>query len=77
MFGGVSSCLVRDGKILDEPIVYEMCVHMFGGVSYRSCSNYALNRTALENKPIYGKEAAKALRNNFYVDNFLKSVEDE
>ena len=34
----------RDGNILDEPIVHEMCVHVFGGVSSGACSNYALKR---------------------------------
>ena len=75
-------CLVkflwwRDGNIWDEPIVYEMCVHVFGSVSSGGCSNYVLRRTAIENKHIYGEEAAETLRNNFYVDELLKSVEDE
>ena len=33
--------------------------------------------SAIENKHIYGKEAAETLRNNFYVDDLLKPVEDE
>ena len=54
-----------------------MCVHVFGSVSSGGCSNYVLRRTAIENKHIYGEEAAETLRNNFYVDELLKSVEDE
>ena len=34
----------RDGNILDEPIVHEMCVNVFGGVSCGACSSYALKR---------------------------------
>ena len=39
--------------------------------------NYALKRTAMENELIYEKEAAETVRNNVYVDELLKSVEDE
>ena len=69
--------LVERCNILEEPTVYEMCVHMFGGVSSGARSNYALKRTAIENEHIYGKEAPETLRYNFYVDDLLKSVEDE
>ena len=54
-----------------------MCVHVFGSVSSGACSNDALKRTAIENELIYGKKAAETLRNNFYVDNLWKPVEDE
>ena len=54
-----------------------MCVHVFGGVSSGACSNYALRRTAIENENKYGKDAAETLKNNFYVDDMLKSVENE
>ena len=69
----------RDGNILDKPIVYEMFVDVFRGVSSGACSNYALKRTAIENKDIYGNEASEigTLRNNFYVNNLLKPVEHE
>ena len=74
-------CLLRflwwkNGNILDEPIVYKMCMHVFGGVSSGACSNYDLTRTAIENEHNYGKEAAENLKNN-YVEKLLKSVEDE
>ena len=75
-------CLLRfllwkNGNILDESIVYKMCVHVLGGVSSGACSNYALKRTAIENEHIYGNKAAEILKNNFYVKNLLKSVEYE
>ena len=61
---------------MDEPIVYEMCVHVFD-VSSGAWRNYALKRTAIENEHIYRKEAVETLRNKFYVDDLLKSAEDE
>ena len=53
-----------------------MCVHVFSGVSSGACSNYALKRTAIKGEHIFGKEAAETQK-YFYVDNLLKSVEDE
>ena len=54
-----------------------MCVHVFGGTSSPSCSNYALKRTSFDGKDQFGLEAAKTLQNNFYVDDLLKSVAQE
>ena len=67
----------RDGDISKEIIDREMCVHVFGGVSSGACSNYALRRTATGNENKYGKDAAETLKNNFYVDDMLKSVEND
>ena len=67
----------KDGDMSKEIIDHEMCVHVFGSVSSGACSNYALKRTAIENKNKYGKDAAETLKNNFYVDDMLKSVENE
>ena len=53
---------------------HEMCVHVFGGVSSPSCSNYALRKTASDNQKEYGNDAAETLRRNFFVDDLLKSV---
>ena len=51
-----------------------MCVNKFGGVSSGASSDYALRRTAIENKSKYSKDAAEALKNNFYIDYMLKSA---
>ena len=51
-----------------------MYVHIFARVSSGACSNYALKITAVENKEKFGKEAAQTSKNNFYVDDQLKSV---
>ena len=48
--------------------------NVFGGVSSPSCSNYALKKTAGDNKVKYGPEAADILNKNLYVDDMLKSV---
>ena len=63
-------------NIEDEPSDFAMCAHVFGGVSSASCSNYALKRTATDNTDRYGQEATKVVRNNFYVDDLLKSIDD-
>ena len=44
---------------------YEMCVHVFGGTSSPGCSNYALQRTALDNGSSYSKEATNNLLRSF------------
>ena len=67
----------KDGEMSKEIIDHEMCVHVFGSVSSGACSNYALRRTAIEIENKYGKDAAETVKNNFYVDDMLKSVENE
>ena len=64
-----------EGNLEMEPIDYEMCVHLFGGISSPSCSNYALRRTADDSEDEFGSEAAMILKRNFYVDDMLKSKE--
>ena len=54
-----------------------MCVHVFGGTSSPSSSNYALKRTCIDGKDQFGLEAAKTLQNNSYVDYLIKSVAQE
>ena len=47
---------------------------MFGAASSPTCANYALQRVGIDNKdqsPI----AAKAIENNFYMDDFIKSFQ--
>ena len=51
-----------------------MCVHIFGGTSSPSCSNFALKKAATDNSDKFGQEAAKTLLQNFYVDDLLKST---
>ena len=39
-------------------------------------SKYVLRRTAIDNKEVYGRDAATTLLRNFYVDDLLKSMKD-
>ena len=55
---------------------FQMCVHLFGAISSPSCANYALRKTALDNKGSFSKEASEILFKNFYVDDILRSVEN-
>ena len=60
-----------------SPQSYHMNVDVFGGASSPSCSNYPLRKTAADNENKYGSEVAETLRNNFYVDDMLKSESHE
>ena len=61
-------------EIDDEPQHYHINVHVFGGTSSPSWSNYALRRTARDHERKYGKEVANTLREDFYVDDLLRLV---
>ena len=50
-----------------------MCVHTFGAISSPACANIALHKAAEDNKEKFGFEAAKSVKEDFYVDDFLKS----
>ena len=60
------------GKMLD----FEMDIHVFGGTSSPSYCNYALKKTALDNKLNCHPDVVLTLKRNFYVDDLLKSVTD-
>lgn len=51
-----------------------MQVHIFGTTSSPCSSNKAFRQTADDNKEKYGKQAAKTVRRNFFVDDLLKST---
>ncbi|XP_028411636.1 uncharacterized protein LOC114534738 [Dendronephthya gigantea] len=60
---------------LDQPVQeYEMNVHLFGGASSPSCANFALRRTAQDNKAEFDPETTETVERNFYVDDCLKSI---
>ena len=50
-----------------------MTVHLFGATSSPGCANFALKKTAQDNERELGSAAADFLRNDFYVDDGLKS----
>ena len=52
-------------------------MHIFNGTSSPRCSNYALKKTSLDYKDVWGSKASDTLRQNFYVDDMLKSLKFE
>jgi len=62
-----------NGNLEKDLCEYQMKVHLFGAVSSPSCSNFALRRTADDNKDQFGDDICNILRHNFYVDDKLKS----
>ncbi|XP_031554426.1 uncharacterized protein LOC116291397 [Actinia tenebrosa] len=63
-----------NGDIKREPKEYRMTVHLFGATSSPGCANFALKATADDHETEFGAAAASFLRNDFYVDDGLKSV---
>ena len=59
------------------PREYQMLVHLFGGVSSPSCASFGLRKTADDNEEDFNKETVKVVKENFYVDDCLASVEHE
>lgn len=53
---------------------YQMTRHVFGGTSSPSCANYALRRTANDNKEHFDEFILNTIQRNFYVDDLLKSI---
>ncbi|KAK3724979.1 hypothetical protein QZH41_017459, partial [Actinostola sp. cb2023] len=64
----------ENGDTTKEPQEYRMTVHLFGATSSPGCANFALKSTAKDHEDEYGGAAADFLRNDFYVDDGLKSV---
>ena len=68
--------LWRDLDTRREPDVYQMTVTIFGAKCSPASANYVLRRTArdhCENHRGESEAAAKAIHNNFYMDDFLYS----
>jgi hypothetical protein len=65
----------EDGNTTKQPVEYRMTVHLFGAGSSPGCANYGLKRIADDYEEECGSEAANFVRNNFYVDDGLKSVQ--
>ena len=55
-------------------VVQQYTRHIVGAKDMPTCANYALQRTASDNGKDY-PEAAKAVLENFYMDDYLDSVE--
>ena len=53
--------------------VYQYVRHIFGANCCSKCSNYALRRTAQDNKDPFPLEA-EVVERTFYMDDLFKSV---
>ena len=65
------------GDMKSAPKEYRMTVHLFGATSSPSCANYALRRTSEDFGGLFGEQAQKVIKENFYVDDCLRSDETE
>ena len=52
-------------------------MYIFGATSSPRCSNYALKKTPLDYKEVWGSKASDTLHCNFYDDDTLKSLKFE
>ena len=50
--------------------------HLFGDISFPSCSNYVIKENAADNVNKYGNEASTIVKRNLYVEDMLKSFPD-
>ena len=57
------------------PVEFRMKVHLFGAESSPGCANYGLKQIANDYEEEFGTEAANFVRDDFYVDDGLKSVD--
>ena len=64
----------KDGKLNEEPLIYQMLVHLFGATSSPSCANFCLRHTANEFGHLYYPTVSKVVHQNFYVDDCLISL---
>jgi len=63
-----------NGDLHQDPVMYRMAVHPFGGVWNPSCCNFALRHTAEHNRHEFDEDTVNSVLSNFYVDDCLKSV---
>ena len=66
-----------NGDLASQPEELMMTVHLFGGVSSPSWANFALRKTAEDNKASFESETVRTVERNFYVDDCLKSIASE
>ena len=65
-----------NGDMDKNPEEFQMLVHLFRCVSSPSCANYALQKTVDDNAKHFDEDTIQTVRRNFFVDDCLKSVED-
>ena len=57
------------------PTKHQYTRHIFGARDLPTCANYALQRTAIDNQAMF-PDAASAVLEKFYMDDYLDSFED-
>ena len=63
-----------DSDLDKDPEEYQMLLHLFGSASSPSCANFALKKTAEDNKATFDAITVDTVERNFYVDDCLKSL---
>ena len=66
-----------DGDVKKPLQDYRMTSHIFGATSSPAYANYAMKKTAVDNKHDFDVEVIDTLENNFYVDDCLKATMSE
>ena len=61
----------------EQPSDYELTCHTFGLTSSPFVCNYVLKYLAEKNESLFHKETIDTVKNNFYVDDCLKSVKTD
>jgi len=71
--------LWRNLELHRAPDVYQMQVMIFGAAASPCMANYVLRKTAIDNcdDPSFNVDTIESVEKNFYMDDFLKSVQDE
>ena len=67
----------ENGDMTRELQEYQMLVHLFGAISSPACANFALRKTAEDNRDSCSLEVTNTVKRNFYVDDCLKSLPSE
>ncbi len=67
----------QNGDFTKEVSVFRMTVHLLGAVSSPSCAAFALQKTADDHQFEFREEVVQTLKENFYVDDCIKSVASE
>ena len=66
----------EDGNVDTPPATYKMLRHIFGATDSPCCANFALQKTADDNRTAFPLETAETVKRDFYVDDLLKSVDN-
>ena len=59
---------------LEKLSEFQMTTHSFGATDSPSCANFCLKKAAEDHKGRFSDEAVSVVENDFYIDDFVKSV---